>query len=135
MLPHPRKMIWARFILFSISLFSLSLAAPAQNHDLEVYPHIKRAAPNPEQIGRATSMFPGIDWSMTATEGGCDSGQFNILVEATRMALEMMTYTGQDMRVAYDKTGFNRYFMRTPEWFKLRIWEMANGIYTYAVLE
>ena len=89
-------------ILLSVSVLSV-FAAPTPGHELQS----RADKPSQSQIDAAngqtpflpslaqhdlltfttTGMFPGIDWSYTATEGQCDSGQFAILFEATRMAL------------------------------------------------
>lgn len=114
-------------LLLILSFFSLSLAAPAQDHEQQSRTLNRRAdKPSQSQIDSANGMFPGIDWSYTAQNGECDSGQFAVLVEATRMALELIKFTGEDLRVAYDTTGFNRYFMKHDSWFKLRIFDFAS---------
>lgn len=125
---HPFISI-AHAIVVLFPLLNLSLADPAPGHDLQSQALGKRAGPPSEaQITAANGMFPGIDWDMTATTG-CDSNQFAVLVESTRMALEMMKFTGEDLRVAYDTTGFHRYFMKTDEWFELSDWEFANRMH------
>ena len=107
------------FFLVLLPIYNLVFAAPA-THSLE-----KRRPPSQVQIDGANGMFPGIDWTFTATTG-CDSSQFAILQEATRMALEMMKHTGEDLNAAFDTVGFNRYFMKTDTWKKIGIWGFGN---------
>lgn len=123
-------------LLLILFPFTLTLAAPTHEHEPQSRALSRRAEkPSQSQIDSANGMFPGIDWSYTAENGECDSGQFAVLVEATRMALELMKFTGEDLRVAYDTTGFNRYFMRHPDWFKLRIFDFASRMAKNVPLE
>jgi hypothetical protein len=119
--------IVSKTLLVLSFLPNLSLAAPAQNIDVQSHALDKRAdKPSQGQIDSANGMFPGIDWNYSAEQGGCDSGQFAILVEATRMALEMMEFTGERLQLAFDTTGFNRYFMRHKEWYKQSVYRFAE---------
>ncbi|KAF2123071.1 hypothetical protein BDV96DRAFT_639619 [Lophiotrema nucula] len=119
----------AHALLLLLPFLYSTHASPSGRRELQS-PAVRRAdKPSQSQIDTANGMFPGIDWSYTAQQGGCDSGQFAVLVESTRMALELMKFSGEDLRVAQDTTGFNRYFMKSQDWYQWRIWEFANQKY------
>jgi hypothetical protein len=117
----------ALFVLFF--LLNLSLAAPTQSTELTGHGLSRRAdKPSQGQIDAANGMFPGIDWNYSAEQGGCDSGQFAILVESTRMALELMQFSGSLLQYAFETTGFHQYFMRHAEWENHRDFNLAHGM-------
>ncbi|KAH8803580.1 hypothetical protein F5884DRAFT_888954 [Xylogone sp. PMI_703] len=68
--------------------------------------------PNEEddlRLARLNTMYPGIYWDLAMPDGGggCSRAQLNILEEATRVAVQMTTFSVEDT----EDTAFQRYFV------------------------
>jgi hypothetical protein len=122
------------------SVLNPSLGAPApipqEQGGISGSPGEGDVSNNPDKppqwlIDTANGNWPGIDWTYTANQGGCDHGQFAILLESTRMALEMMDFSGPHLEDAFETTGFNRYFMKDRKWkSNAEFWAIFSGNYS-----
>ena len=69
---------------------------------------------SPDALNAAKQAYRGIYWDVAAQQ--CTGDQFNILVEATRMALKLAEY---DYKLIYSY-GWHRFFVSNSRWETVR---------------
>jgi hypothetical protein len=113
------------FISLLLQVSVLVLGAPTQ--DLVPRDRIPQS-----ELDWANNAFPRIYWDGVADD--CDAGQFRILVEATRMALQVLEQTGAWKEDLFWSTGWNRYFVRDSRWLNFTPFAIFGQSMTFVLI-
>lgn len=89
---------------------------------------VRRDTIDATTLANAKANFPKIDWDYAA--GDCTATQFQNILEATFVGLEMMTISGSFINVK-NTAGFNRFFMKSNLWTDGNKAPYRNNLNTY----